>query len=81
MPRRICVVVASRANYARIKTALEAIRDHPELELQLVAGASLVLERFGNALDIVTQDGFVPDATIRWPLPLTRTRPAALPIN
>ena len=66
MPRKICVVVASRANYARIKTALEAIRDHPDLDLQLVAGASLVLERFGNALDIVTQDGFVPDATIRF---------------
>jgi UDP-hydrolysing UDP-N-acetyl-D-glucosamine 2-epimerase len=66
LPRKVCVVVASRANYARIKTALEAIRDHPDLELQLVAGASLVLERFGNALDIVTQDGFVPDATIRF---------------
>jgi GDP/UDP-N,N'-diacetylbacillosamine 2-epimerase (hydrolysing) len=66
LPERICVVVASRANYARIKTALEAIRDHPDLELQLIAGASLVLERFGNALDVVTQDGFVPDATIRF---------------
>jgi len=66
LPRKICVVVASRANYARIKTAMEAIREHPDLELQLVAGASLVLERFGNALDIVTQDGFVPDATIRF---------------
>ncbi|MGE5272773.1 MAG: UDP-N-acetylglucosamine 2-epimerase [Verrucomicrobiota bacterium] len=66
MARSICVVVASRANYARIKTALEAIREHPDLELQLVVGASLVLERFGNALDIVTQDGFVPDATIRF---------------
>ncbi|HEY7603044.1 MAG TPA: UDP-N-acetylglucosamine 2-epimerase [Gaiellaceae bacterium] len=67
MPRRkVCVVVASRANYARIKTALEAIRDHPELELQLVAGASLVLERFGNALEVLTMDGFAPDATIRF---------------
>ena len=64
--RRICVVVASRANYARIKTALAAIRDHPELELQIVAGASLVLERFGNAVDVMTEDGFVPDATIRF---------------
>jgi GDP/UDP-N,N'-diacetylbacillosamine 2-epimerase (hydrolysing) len=60
------VVVASRANYARIKTALEAVRDHPELELQLVAGASLVLERFGNALEVLTMDGFAPDATIRF---------------
>ena len=67
MPKRkVCVVVASRANYARIKTGLEAIRDHPELELQLVAGASLVLERFGNALEVVTMDGFAPDATIRF---------------
>jgi UDP-hydrolysing UDP-N-acetyl-D-glucosamine 2-epimerase len=65
-PRKICVVVASRANYARIKTALEAVRDHPDLELQLVAGASLVLERFGNALEVLTMDGFVPNATIRF---------------
>jgi GDP/UDP-N,N'-diacetylbacillosamine 2-epimerase (hydrolysing) len=64
--RRICVVVASRANYARIKTALETIRDHPDLELQIVAGASLVLERFGNAVDVMSADGFVPDATIRF---------------
>ncbi len=60
------MVVASRANYARIKTALEAIDAHPELELQLVAGASLVLERFGNALEVLTMDGFSPDATIRF---------------
>jgi UDP-hydrolysing UDP-N-acetyl-D-glucosamine 2-epimerase len=66
LPRKVCVVVASRANYARIKTALEAIQAHPDLELQLVVGASLVLERFGNALDVVTQDGFTPDATIRF---------------
>jgi UDP-hydrolysing UDP-N-acetyl-D-glucosamine 2-epimerase len=66
LSRKVCVVVASRANYARIKTALEAIRDHPDLELQLVAGASLVLERFGNALEVLTMDGFVPDATIRF---------------
>jgi UDP-hydrolysing UDP-N-acetyl-D-glucosamine 2-epimerase len=66
LPRKICVVVASRANYARIKTGLEAIREHPDLQLQLVAGASLVLERFGNALEVLTMDGFVPDATIRF---------------
>jgi UDP-hydrolysing UDP-N-acetyl-D-glucosamine 2-epimerase len=64
--RKVCVAVASRANYARIKTALEAIEQHPDLELQLVAGASLVLERFGNALEVLTMDGFAPDATIRF---------------
>jgi UDP-hydrolysing UDP-N-acetyl-D-glucosamine 2-epimerase len=65
-PRRICVVVASRANYARIKTAMQAIQEHPDLELQLVAGASLVLERFGNAVDVVAADGFEPSAVVRF---------------
>jgi UDP-hydrolysing UDP-N-acetyl-D-glucosamine 2-epimerase len=64
--RKICVVVASRANYARIKTVLQAVREHPELELQVVAGASAVLERFGNAVEVMALDGFTPDATIRF---------------
>ena len=64
--RKICAVVASRANYARIKTVLQAVKEHPELELQVVAGASLVLERFGNAVDVMELDGFTPDATIRF---------------
>jgi UDP-hydrolysing UDP-N-acetyl-D-glucosamine 2-epimerase len=64
--RKVCVVVASRANYARIKTVLGAVNDHPDLELQVIAGASAVLERFGNAVDVMSEDGFAPDATIRF---------------
>jgi len=38
--REICVVVASRANYGRIKSLLKALRENKDLELQLiVAGA------------------------------------------
>ena len=64
-PRKICVVVASRANYARIKTLLQAVRDHPDLELQLIVAASALLERFGTSVDVMERDGFTPDATIR----------------
>jgi GDP/UDP-N,N'-diacetylbacillosamine 2-epimerase (hydrolysing) len=63
--RKICVVVASRANYARIKTLLTAIDRHERLELQLVAAASTLLERFGSSVYVMEQDGFDPDATIR----------------
>ncbi|MGI8873235.1 MAG: hypothetical protein ACR2KP_02710, partial [Egibacteraceae bacterium] len=62
--RKVCVVVASRANYARIKTGLLAIRDHPDLELQLVVAASALLERFGRSIDVIRADGFEPDAVI-----------------
>jgi UDP-hydrolysing UDP-N-acetyl-D-glucosamine 2-epimerase len=59
------VVVASRANYARIKTLLQEVRDREDLELQLVVGASALLERFGTSVDVMERDGFKPDATIR----------------
>jgi len=65
VPRKVCVVVASRANYARIKTAMHAIDAHPDLELQVIAAASALLERFGTAVNVMEQDGFTPDATIR----------------
>lgn len=58
--RKICVVVASRANYGRVKYALKAIDNHPKLELQLVVGASVLLDRFGNAIKVIEEDGFIP---------------------
>jgi UDP-hydrolysing UDP-N-acetyl-D-glucosamine 2-epimerase len=64
--RKICIVVASRANYARVRTVMAAVRDHPELHLQVVAGASLVLRRFGNAIDVMERHGFRPDAVVRF---------------
>jgi bifunctional UDP-N-acetylglucosamine 2-epimerase / N-acetylmannosamine kinase len=56
--RNICVVVTARPSYSRIKTALQAIKDHPELELQLVVAASALLDRYGNAVDFIQADGF-----------------------
>lgn len=62
--RKICVVVASRANYGRVKYLLKAIETHPELELQLIVGASTLLQRFGPAIDIIRADGFEPVRSI-----------------
>src|SRR5262245_62065335 len=62
--RRICIVVNSRANYGRIRSVMHAVRDHPQLELQLILGASALLSRFGNLREIVNYDGFEPIATV-----------------
>lgn len=56
--RKVCVVVTARPSYARIKTFLEATRDHPDLELQLVVSASALLDRYGAAISVIEQDGF-----------------------
>lgn len=62
--KRICVVVGSRANYSSIKSAMAAIKAHPELELQLVTAASAVLDRYGAVVDLIEKDGFTTDARI-----------------
>lgn len=56
--RKICVVITARPSYARVKTALQAIKDHSQLELQLVLSGSALLERYGNASKIIENDGF-----------------------
>ena len=65
MPKRkICVVVTARPSYSRIRTALRAIQQHPDLELQLVVAASALLERYGNAIQAIEHDGFPISARV-----------------
>lgn len=58
MKRKICVVVTARPSYSRIRTALHAIKANPNLELQLVAAASTLLDQYGNAIRYMEKDGF-----------------------
>lgn len=64
--RKICVVVASRANYGRVKYLMRAIQLHPDLELQVIVGASTLLERFGKAINVIKADGFTPARSIHY---------------
>ena len=56
--KKICVVVTARPSYSRIRTALQAIKEHPELELQLVVSASALLDKYGSAVEYIEEDGF-----------------------
>ncbi len=59
--KKICTVIGSRANYSSIKSAMRAIQDHPELELQLVCVASALLDRYGQVVNLIERDGFKVD--------------------
>lgn len=63
-PRSVCVVITARPSYSRIKTALQAIVAHPDLDLQLVVGGSALLDRYGNAVDQIERDGFTVAARV-----------------
>jgi len=56
--RKICVVITARPSYSRIRSALEALRDREDIELQVVAAASALLDRYGSVVDEIERDGF-----------------------
>lgn len=56
--RKICVVLVDRANYGRLKPVMAAIKNHPSLELSVIASGTLVLERFSYPIKEVERDGF-----------------------
>ena len=62
--RKICIFIGSRANYSSIKSAMAAIKKHAELELQLVVGASALLDRYGAVVSLIEKDGFEPVAKV-----------------
>jgi len=62
--KKICVVVGSRANYSSIKSAMRAIHNHPNLELQLIVGASAILDRYGAVINLIEEDGFTASARV-----------------
>lgn len=62
--RKICVVVGSRANYSSIKSVMRSVKAHPDLELQVVAVASALLDRYGMVSEILEADGFEINARV-----------------
>lgn len=57
-PRRIAVILESRATYGYSRNVMRVMRDFPELELvTLVTGMHLMPE-LGNSVDVIRADGY-----------------------
>ena len=48
--RKICVVITTRGNYAKMISVITKIQAAPDLELQLILGGMVVLEKYGRIL-------------------------------
>lgn len=62
--RKVLVVLVDRANYGRLKPVMQAIKEHPALELQTVCAGTMVLKRFDYTTQIVSNDGFHIDGEV-----------------
>jgi UDP-hydrolysing UDP-N-acetyl-D-glucosamine 2-epimerase len=64
--RKICVVLTTRGNYAKMKSVIEAIEADETLELQLVLGGMVVLEKYGRISALLEEQGRSPKRTINF---------------
>jgi UDP-hydrolysing UDP-N-acetyl-D-glucosamine 2-epimerase len=55
---RIAVVVTARPSWAKLQTLCEALKAKPDVELQIIACASALLERYGKVVDVINAQGF-----------------------
>ncbi|MHA1438603.1 MAG: UDP-N-acetylglucosamine 2-epimerase [Promethearchaeota archaeon] len=56
--RKICVFLGSRANYSSLKSVMRYIEKSDKLELILIVGASAILDKYGEVINLVEKDGF-----------------------
>ena len=57
--RKICVIITARPSYSRIKSALVAMKDHKDINLEIILTSSALLEKYGQVSNIIEKDGFV----------------------
>ena len=54
--KKICIVVNSRANYARIKSLIHQIKKNKRFDLQIVLGSSAILDIYGDVRPLLKKD-------------------------
>ena len=64
MNRKICVVTGSRADYGLLRSVIQAIKDDPNLDIQVVATGMHLSPTFGLTYKEIEADGFFIDEKV-----------------
>lgn len=55
---RVAVILTARPSWAKLEPVCRALKARPEVDLQIIACASALLERYGKVVDVVKQQGY-----------------------
>lgn len=61
----VVAVVTSRSQYARVKTALQALNKDDRIEFNLIVSGGALAHRYGNLTDVISDDGLTIDTKIQ----------------
>ncbi len=64
--RKICVILTTRGNYAKMKGVMNEINRSDDLELQLILAGGAILDRYGLAGESLVRDRYHVDRVIHF---------------
>ena len=83
--RKVCLVITTRGNYAKMKSVIQHIKADPKLELQLIVGGGAILPKYGNISQSFVDNNIKIDRTIHFLLegenPVTMAKSAGQAVN
>ncbi len=62
--RKICFIITSNIHYSRSKLILKEMKKRDDIELQIIVGASAILNFYGDVLSLLKRDGFKYNAKV-----------------
>ena len=83
--KTICVVMTARGNYAKLRSVIREIKKRESLDLKIIVGGSLTLEKYGKILEDEIVDDFNIDHTVHFLVegenPYTMAKSAGLAVT
>ncbi|MFO7559262.1 MAG: UDP-N-acetylglucosamine 2-epimerase [Desulfobacterales bacterium] len=83
--RKVCIVLTTRGNYAKMHPVMRAVVADPNLTLQLIVGGDLMLRRYGHNIIQKISEEFKIDQKISFVIegenPLTMAKSAGLAVG
>jgi len=83
--RKVCSVITTRGNYAKMKSVIQHIKADPKLELQLIVGGGAILPKYGNISQSFVDNNIKIDRIIHFLLegenPVTMAKSAGQAVN
>ena len=64
MQTKICCITGTRADYPRIKSVLQEIKQNKNFQLQIIVTGSHLLESHGSSYREILEDGFEIDEMV-----------------
>ena len=65
--KRVCIVLTTRGNYAKMKSTMRAVDDSTRLTLDVVIGGALLSSQYGEFRSLIEEDGFAISDTLPYP--------------